>query len=290
LLSSPVAWTACHAGSLRYCDARADLDAKQKDRLFRFSAVIKAELEGSGRSVALVARSGLDLSRFGTRYSHAGISLQAGAGTPWAIRQLYYACDERRPRLFDEGLAGFVLGTADPASGFVSVLLLPPREADALAQAALDRREALGLLSARYSANAYAFGERYQNCNQWVAELLAAAWGAPAGAPVSRGEAQQWLQQAGYRPSRFDVGPLLRLLGAFVPWVHDDDHPDDDVAHAVYRVSMPASIEDFVHRQVPDAIRLEFCHDAHRVVVHAGWEPIAASCTPSGEDRVVPLD
>ena len=40
---------------------------------------------------------------------------------------------------------------------------------------------ALALLGREYSANAYPFSPRYQNCNQWVAELLATAW-RPAGA------------------------------------------------------------------------------------------------------------
>ena len=55
------------------------------------------------------------------------------------------------------------------------MLLLPAAEAAQLEQAALDRRRALGLLGASYSANAYAFGLRHQNCNQWLAELLASA-------------------------------------------------------------------------------------------------------------------
>ena len=58
-------WAACRAGSTasastRFCDAPAALTAEQKDKLFRFGAVIKAELDASGHSLALVARSGLD--------------------------------------------------------------------------------------------------------------------------------------------------------------------------------------------------------------------------------------
>jgi hypothetical protein len=51
-----------------------------------------------------------------------------------------------------------------------------PRPA-ALQAAALDTPLALQLLGGSYSANAHAFSTRYQNCNQWVAELLAEAWG-----------------------------------------------------------------------------------------------------------------
>jgi hypothetical protein len=170
-------WAASHAGALRYCDPPAALSAAQQDRLLRLGAVIKAALEDSGHSLALIARSGLDLSRFGMRYSHAGVSLQASANAPWSVRQLYYDCDERRPRIFDQGIAGFLLGTGDPAIGYVSVLLMPAADAAPLERAVQDRRQALRLLGTTYSANAYPFALRYQNCNQWVAEMLAVAWG-----------------------------------------------------------------------------------------------------------------
>jgi len=138
-----------HAASaaLRFCDRGASLSAAQQDRLLQFAALVKSELEQSGDAVALVARSGLNLQRFGLRYSHAGISLKASDNAPWSVRQLYYACDEGRPRLFDQGLPGFVFGTDDPASGFVSIVLLPRESAAALERAALDKPRALRLLA-----------------------------------------------------------------------------------------------------------------------------------------------
>jgi len=284
------AWGSCQAGGLRFCDQQAALNATQKDRLFRFGAIIKTELDNSGAALALVARSGLDLSRFGLRYSHAGFSLKASPNTPWSVRQLYYACDEGRPRIFDQGLTGFLLGTDDPAVGYVSVVFVPSVEAGELEQAALDNGRALQLLNATYSANAYAWGLAYQNCNQWVVEMLATAWGGIADADAPRAQAQQWLAAHEYTPTRIEVGNrLLMWAAAFVPWLHDDDHPSDDIAAMVYRVSMPASIEAFVRASVPGASRIEFCHTEHQVVVHHGWEPIADGCVPGAQDRVITL-
>ena len=37
------------AAALRYCDPPAPLNAAQKDRLFRFGALVKAELDQSGQ-------------------------------------------------------------------------------------------------------------------------------------------------------------------------------------------------------------------------------------------------
>lgn len=281
------------ASSLAYCDRAAHpLSARQHDRLLRFAAVVRAELEASDGASAIVARSGLDLARFGERYSHAGVSLRASENGAWSVRQLYFECDERVPRLYDQGVAGFVAGAEDTPVGYVSIVRLPAGSAEALAQRALDNAASLGLLGAAYSANAYPFSERYQNCNQWVAELLALAWGElDAAEPNARRAAQRWLHDAGYAPTLFDASSLLlTIVRPFVPWVHVDDHPEADRAARRYLVSMPGSIEAFVRAQVPDAERIEICHAADRVVVHRGWQPVADGCIAGDGDRVVVLD
>lgn len=282
--------TPAQASSPRYCDDELDPDATQKDRLFRMAAVIKTELERSGQRVALMSRSGLDLARFGQRYSHAGLSLRANDEIPWAVRQLYYACSEKRPRIFDQGLSGFLLGTSDPAIGYVSVVFLPDAMAQPLERVALDRQQALALLSPVYSANAYPYSVRYQNCNQWVVEMLAAAWG--GGSANTRERAQQWLIERQYEPTVFDAGNRLTmwLATAFVSWLHGDDHPPADQRDAIYRTSMPASIEAFVRQQAPDATRIEFCHNERHMVIHRGWTDIAEGCTPAEGDTVIAFD
>lgn len=279
------------AGLVHACDDPAPLTASQKDRLIRFAALVKSELEASDRAVAIVARSGLDLDYFGQRYSHAGISLQGSGNGPWSVRQLYYACDEAKPKVFDQGLTGFVLGVNDPDQSYVSLLLLPQAEGQALAQVALNNQRALELLGGNYSANAYAFGLRYQNCNQWVMETLAVAWGALLPAEDLRQQSQAWLRQRAYEPTRFELkaSPVL-WLSRLIPWVHHDDHPGTDLAQYVFRVSMPASIETFVRQQVPEVVRVEFCLRDQRVVKRRGWQPISASCEPQEGDVVTDLD
>ena len=53
---------------MRYCDSPAKFSAAQQDKLLRVSGIIKAELEASGASLALISRSGLKLGLFGMRY------------------------------------------------------------------------------------------------------------------------------------------------------------------------------------------------------------------------------
>jgi hypothetical protein len=280
------------AGIPRLCERSLDITAADQDRVLRFAGAVKAELERSGEQVAIVSRAGLDLSRFDLLYSHAGIVLRDGAGA-WTVRQLYYACDEHRPRLFDQGVSGFALGADAPARGHVALVFLPAPRAAELEAAAGDRRLALALLAGRYSANAYAFGTRFQNCNQWVAELIASAWGhldttgADAGA---RTRAQAWLRARGYAAGPVKVpSHWLMFAGQFVPLVHVGDHPVDDVYALALRVSVPDAIEAFVHEQAPQARRVELCHDRERIVVHRGWTPLGAACQPGPGDDVQPL-
>lgn len=288
----------CRAGvtglSPRLCDWQASLSAPQQDRLLRVADTVRGELDASGRHVALIARSGLNLHRFGIRYSHAGISLKANPDTPWAVRQLYYACDEGRPRLYDQGIAGFLFGTENPREGYLSIVLLPEAAGEALERAALDTPRALALLAGRYSANAFAFGVTYQNCNQWLAELIASAWGGLEGdgdATALRQRAQAWLAQHGYAPAPVELGSRWWLfIAGFVPWVHTDDHPEEDLFALRFRTSLPASIEAFVRREVPQAQRLEVCHDERHVVIRHGWEPIEEGCVAREGDREVALD
>ena len=281
------------AAVLRPCGRAAPIGAEQQDLTLRFAAIVKAELERSGPGAVLIARSGIDLARFGFRTSHAGIALKASRNGPWSVRQLYYACDEARPRLFDQGVAGFLLGADAAAATHVSIVLLPETAAAALERATLDDVVALDLLGVRYSANAFAFSLDYQNCNQWVAEMLAASWAPPGESDVAapRARAQRWLRERGYVPSVFEVGnPTLMWLAGLAELLHVDDHPAEDIAGLRFRVSMPASIEAFVASTVPGAQRIEFCRSDRHAVVHRGWDPIADGCRPGQDDELVALD
>jgi hypothetical protein len=283
---------------LRYCEAQPDLSAAQRDTLLQVAAVVRQELQRAGASAALVSRSGLDLRRFGERYSHAGISLAQSPSVPWSVRQLYFDCDERRARLFDQGIAGFLLGQHDARVGFVSLVILPEAAARPLAQAARDDARALALLGAQYSANAYAYSTRYQNCNQWVAELMAAAWGALAPQPEGqhiapealRLRAQQWLREADYRPTPMTLRPrALALAAPFIPWVQLDDHPTTALQDQVFEVSMPASLEAFIRQREPAATRIEVCHTDSRIVLRRGWTPLRDDCVAEPGDEVLAL-
>lgn len=274
----------------QHCAPAQQLSPAQQDRLLRFAGFIRSALESEGATLALVARAGVDLSRFGLRYSHAGLSLRDSPNTPWSVRQLYYDCAIGRPQLFDQGLPGFVLGAERPDAGWFSAVLLPAPAAQALQTWVLDAPKAALALHPVYSANAHAWSTRYQNCNQWLVETLALAWGAaedlPAGAEP-RSAAQAWLREAGYQPQRLDIGnrPLM-WLASRLPWLHEDDHPAEHLAAAFYELSLPQAIERFVQQRLPGALRLEFCHDAEQMVMRRGGPPFGPRCEAAEGDTV----
>jgi len=269
-----------------FCGLDEAPSAAQLDLQLRFTAFIREQLNGSGQDLALIARDGLDLARIGQRYSHAGLALRESPAGAWSVRQLYYACEDGRPRLFDQGLAGFLMGSRQAERGHVSVLLLPAEAARPLAAAALDDARALRFLHPHYSANAYAFGLRYQNCNQWVAELMAAAWGEAQ----TRAQAQDWLLRSDYHATL--VRPRWRptlWLATLSPWLHLADHPHEDLAQGQLRVSLPQGLMDWLQSRHPEARRLEFCHRPGLMVMREGGPPLSEDCQAEAGDLSRPL-
>ena len=278
------------AQAATFCDRGGEVSATEQDRQLQVVAAARRVLERSEVSAALVSRSGTDLSRFQLLYSHSGLALKDSRNGPWSVRQLYYACDESRARLYDQGLAGFLLSAGKTAPIRLSIVTLPDAEGASLAAGALDNRLALALLSSRYSASAYAFATRYQNCNQWVAEMMGFAWAPRDGAAPTRAQAQRGLQALGYDPAPVVVPSHAVMFAAqFVPLVHSDDHPIDDLYAMRLKVSTPAALEDFAHRRVPRAQRIEFCAADRTIVVRRGWTPLPADCRPAEGDEVLPL-
>lgn len=140
-------------------------------------------------------------------------------------------------------------------------------------------------MEARCSANAYAFATTYQNCNQWIVELLAAAWADTT--LQTRHEAQSWLLQNAYTPSAVRLPHWwLYMLPWFTPLMNNDDQPA--AASGVYEVSTPEAIEAFAHHMDPDASRIEVCITPGDVIIHHGWSLLDKACTAEDGDQASP--
>jgi hypothetical protein len=282
----------CRADSMSYCDRPVThMTGAQADRMLSFGTQVIDFLNQSGASAVIISRSGFDLSRFDLHYSHSGIGLPDEARHTWHVRQLYFDCGESRPRIYDQGVLGFTAGNEPDRPAFVSLVFLPPDKEAEVVEAARSNPVSLSLLGASYSADAYAFSTEYQNCNQWVAELLAVAWQGKADPAMAdeqpRQQAQDWLRTMHYQPTAIPVKRWMLWAGWVVPHMHRDDHPAEDLDRLQLKVSMPGSIEDFVQTTVPGASRVEFCLKDSKIIVRKGWKPLDADCTPEDQDEVM---
>lgn len=280
---------AAGAGQISHglCGEAPREDLAEHDRLLSIAAWLKTQLAAHGQPAALVSRAGTRLERFGIRGTHAALALRDNPLAPWAVRQLYFACDERKSRLFDQGLAGFLLGAERGERGYLSIVLLPAEAAEPLAAAALDTPRALALLAPQYTANAHPEDLLRQNCNQWLAELLALGWG---GVSAERGAAQAWLREAGYRVAPVDYGWIFwRWAAAFVPWLSFEGHPPEDLAARRLHTSLPPDLEAFAQVRFPAAQRLQLCYTPAHAVLRRGGEALGEACEAGPGDETLAL-
>ncbi len=178
-------------------------------------------LDASGAEVALIARVGQDLSKYGLRYSHVAYVVRDHPKGRWIVVHELNDCGTAHSALYDQGLANFFL---DDMFAYESALLIPSPESQARIVRTLDSPIPLRMHDSHYNMLAYAFSTQYQNSNQWVLESFAAA---TSRLPVrDREAAQAWLKLAGFQPLTVHV-PASARLGArlFKANISFDDHP-----------------------------------------------------------------
>jgi hypothetical protein len=111
------------------------------------------------------------------------------------------------------------------------------------------------LYQPQYNMVSYPWATKYQNSNQWLLEVLAAAW-APPGTVFNRQQAQAWLKQSGYQPTLLRLGPLERLGGRmFRANIAFDDHPNElRFSDQIYTVTVESIVE--LARRLDPATRI----------------------------------
>ena len=180
-------------------------------------------LDASDARVLLLGRTGQDMTKYGLRYSHLGWAYKSEAG-PWRVVHKLNECGTAVAAVYRQGLGEFFL---DDLWRYEAVWAVPTPEVQARLLPVLQANAQATQLHVRpYSMVSYAWGEKYQQSNQWALETLAAAM-----EPVSvrqRAQAQAWLRFKGYEPSVLKIGPLTRLGGRVTAAnVAFDDHPPE---------------------------------------------------------------
>lgn len=192
----------------------------------RTHRALEAEHAKTGALAVVLARAGQDLTKYGLRYSHLGIAYrtEANPGQPtWRVLHKLNHCGTAEAAIYRQGLGEFFL---DDLWRHEAAWVVPTREVqERLVTLVRDERRSLVLHHKPYSLVSYAWGQRYQQSNQWAIETLAMALEPDAG---SRAQAQAWLQLKGYEPTTLRLGALTRLGGRVSSAnVAFDDHPSE---------------------------------------------------------------
>lgn len=224
VLAAAMLVTPARAGQT--CEARAP----SADSVIRGLALAQrtaAWLDASGAEVAVIARAGQDLQRYGLTYSHLGFVLRDPARgdrpAAWRVVHKLNQCGSDRAAVYRQGLAEFFLdGLHEEQAGIV---IPRPDVQTRLAPLLRDNARVAALHTPAYNMVAYPWSQRYQQSNQWAIETLALAMSSDV---HDRRHAQAWLQLKGYRPTTLRLGPLTRL-GARATSAHIafDDHPSE---------------------------------------------------------------
>lgn len=205
-----------HAG--RSCEEKPPSTAQVEQGLRLAEATLRA-LDASGADVAVLARAGQDLSKYGLRWSHLGLAYRQDG--VWRVVHKLNHCGTDQAAVYRQGLGEFFLD--NPFRYEAAFVVLKPELQQALLPVLADNTRVARFHEPRYSMVAYAFGTRYQQSNQWALETLA---GAAAPGVMSRRAAQDWLQHQGYEPTDLHLSTLTRLGGRLTRAnIAFDDHP-----------------------------------------------------------------
>lgn len=244
---------ACGAYAGRTCEERPPGAAAVQQAL-TLAHEARKQLDHSGAQVALIARAGQNLTRYGVRYSHFGFAWRDHPKGKWLVVHELNECGTASSEIYDEGLGNFFL---DDLWTMQAVILIPDAPAQQRLATLLGSHRHLAFHDAHYNMVAYPFSTKYQNSNQWALEVIAAAEARDA-AIASRAQAQQWLTLSGYRPTELKLDALTRLGARLTKAnVAFDDHPAELRWADRIRTVTVDSVFNFVAGRDPAAIRIE---------------------------------
>jgi len=211
------------AAAGRSCEVKA-LDAQSFGRGMQLAQRTAQALDASGAQVVILARAGQDLSKYNLHYSHLGFAYKTDDGA-WRVVHKLNQCGSARASVYSQGLGEFFLDDLWRYEAAYTVPT-PSVQLKLLSLIKGPQQQLLRMNEPAYSVVSYAWGQKYQQSNQWAIETLAEAM-----EPVSvsgRVRAQAWLQFKGYEPSTINLGPLTRLGGRITTAnVAFDDHPNE---------------------------------------------------------------
>lgn len=186
-------------------------DLARTQQALALASLLQDTLDASGEQVAVIARVGSDMSKYGLRYTHAGLAYRQGLHAPWTVLHKLNRCGSDRSTIYRQGLGNFFLD--NPYEYRAKVVFLKPAFAEQVLVAVGSESRIRAVDQPHYSLLAYPFGTGTQNSNGWLLEFLVAA-SAPE-AIHSRTAAQRRLRDTHYRPDVIPVSASQRLGAHF---------------------------------------------------------------------------
>jgi hypothetical protein len=195
--------------------------AEEVARAAAVAARTFADLESHDAPLALLARTGTDLSKYGLKYSHVGFVVRDHADGRWTVVHLLNLCGTDRSALFAEGLINFYLD--DLVSFDTKIVWLKAPQAERLLRE-INSPAIAQLHQARYNVIARPDSSDYQNSTSWALEVLVDG-AARANGSHRREDVQREEIQLGYRADALAIAYSKRLVGGlFAANVSFTDH------------------------------------------------------------------
>lgn len=240
----------------RNCEAKAlnvETLTKGLNLAQRTAQALEAQYQKDGSKVVLLARAGQDLSNYDLAYSHFGWAYRTEQG-PWRVAHKLNTCGTDAGHVYRQGLGEFFL---DDLWRYVAAVQVPtPAVQQALWGYLSASQTVLRMHHQPYSMVSYAWGQKYQQSNQWAMESLAAAM--EADTVQQRTQAQAWLKFKGYEPSALVIRSWTRLGGRMsAANIAFDDHPSDQrIGSRIQTVTVDSVTQWLQRAQLAGAVQL----------------------------------
>lgn len=202
---------------------------------------LKKALNATKARVAIIARVGSDVSKYGLYYTHAAFAIKKDDNSDWKIIQEINPCGTDTSNLHKETLVNFFI---DDLLNSDFEVIVPTKELQEKLVQTLQSPIIDKLHEPHYSMIAYPFSTQYQNSNQWILESIAAS----LTGQDSRSFIQSYLQKTGYQPTVIHLSRLDRLGARFRTNVKFDDHPASEEDNYAYSVVTVDSIVSWLKR------------------------------------------
>ncbi len=214
---------------------------------------VLVQLEKNNAPVAMLARHGTDLKKYGLHYSHVGFAVRDHQDGRWTVVHLLNECGSSHSNIYAQGLVNFFLD--DLQSQDTRIVWLEPELAERLS-VLLNSKNALSVFDPDYSVIARYDSRQYQNSTAWVLDMLSAAQLPTMTAP-GRMNAQALEKAQGFTPDVINIAYSKRILGGlFSANTVFTDHSVGARLSGEYKVVTVRSI--FRHLQQLGAIKTQW--------------------------------